>query len=159
MAESDARAVHELIKGQRICMLTTVEHSGGGLVARPMTVKDKEFTGDLAFLALADSGPAQDVEADPRSNVTFTGGESFVSLRGHTRLTRDQAVIDELWDDISQAWLQCERDDPRVGVLQFTAQGAEYWSSPGKASTLVDLAKAKVSGERPSGGDSGTVDL
>lgn len=159
-AEQNADAVTkvaELIKGQRICMITT--NSADGLVSRPMTCLDTEFDGTLWYLGLADSPLANELAANPSVNVAFTERSSWVSLRGNGSATHDPERAKQLWSDFAKDYFQCEPDDPKVAVIRVDAEGAEYWDSPGPVGMLLDIAKARVTGKRPNLGVSGSADL
>lgn len=149
--------VAELIKGQRICMITT--KGPNGLEARPMTCLDTEFDGTLWFLATSDSPLASALAADPSVNVAFTERSSWVSLRGNGSATHDPERAKQLWSGFAKDYFQCEPDDPKVAVIRVDAEGAEYWDSPGPVGVLLDIAKARITGKRPDLGESGTADL
>ncbi len=44
-------------------------------------------------------------------------------------------------------------------LIKVSGETAEYWDSPGRVSTALSFAKAKVTGERFSGGENETVRL
>ena len=157
--ENGAEHVHELIKDQRTAMLTTVHDESGALAARPMACQRADADGTLWFLAFADSEKTDEIRRSPQVNVAFTEEGKWVSVAGRAAVLQDPAKARELWNDFAQAWFQCEPEDPRVAVIRVDGDSAEFWDSPGTVGTLVGVLKAKVTGERPDGGDSETVDL
>ncbi len=75
-------------------------------------------------------------------------------------MTRDAALIDELWNLYAEAWFEQGRDDPAVALLKVHADSAEYWTvdSP-KPIALIKTVKAMLTGERPDVATNTTVDL
>ena len=159
MTEQDPRAkVTELVKDIRVAMVTTTTASGA-LQSRPLATQDVDFDGDVYFIVERESSVVADVATHPRVNVAYASGSSWVSLSGTARAVDDPAKLVELWNTFTDAWLQGGPEDPRNVLLHVAAESAEYWDSPGaKVVQLVNLVKAKVTGERVEG-DSGTVEL
>jgi general stress protein 26 len=157
--DNGAEHVHELIRGQRTAMLTTVHDEGGTLASRPMACQQADPDGTLWFLAFSDSEKTEEIRRRPEVNVAFTQEGKWVSVAGRASVTRDPTRARDLWNDVAQVWFQCEPEDPRVAVIRVDGDSAEYWDSPGKVGTLVGVLKAKVTGERPDDGESATVDL
>lgn len=157
-ASDDRKTVNELIRGQRTAMLTTI-HEDGRLVTRPMACQEAEFDGQFWFFAEADSDKCREIRADSRVNVSFPESGSWVSISGTASVIQDSAKARELWNDLAEAWFQSDPDDPKVVLIRVDAETAEFWDSPGKAGQVLEMAKAKVSGERPDLGESDTVRL
>ncbi len=158
MTDEQTRKVAELIKDHRIAMLTTRDPFGT-LVSRPMALQEVEFDGDLWFFAERDSRKVLHVGAAPLVNVTVSGSGSWVSLTGEASVVEDVAKKRELWNAGAAAWLPQGPDDDSVVLVHVDAQSAEYWDTPGRLATVLSFAKAKVTGERYSGGDNERVDL
>jgi general stress protein 26 len=156
----DARAtVTKLLGNARFAMVTSAD-SDGRLLAQPMTTQQVEFDGDLWFFAERSSRLVQHIGRDPHVGVTTSESDAWVSLDGHGGVVDDRAKIKELWNPAVGAWLTNGPDDPNVVLIKFTAETAEYWSTPGgHIATAISFAKAKVTGERYEGGDHNTVDL
>lgn len=121
------RLLHEV----PIAMLTTVEDSGE-LRSRPMQIQKADFNGTLRFLTYRDSGKTEEIAHEPQTNVAVSCPEKgvFVSLTGTSKVTRDQAQVDELWQDEYKVWFPKGKDDPNIGVLTFKAHSGEYWDTP-----------------------------
>lgn len=149
----------ELAADIRIAMLTTVD-DGGALVSRPMAQQEVKFDGDLWFFAERDSATVAHVTGRPQANVSLTSNDTWVSLHGSVAVVDDRAKAHELWNKIVEAWFPEGPDDANVVLLKFTADGAEYWDTPGgRVASVLSLAKAKVTGEPYSGGENETVQL
>jgi general stress protein 26 len=158
VTDEQTRKVADLIKDHRIAMLTTRDPFGT-LVSRPMALQEVEFDGDLWFFAERGSRKVLHVEAAPLVNVTVSGSGSWVSLTGEASVSEDVAKKRELWNAGAAAWLPQGPDDDSVVLVHVDAQSAEYWDTPGRVATVLSFAKAKVTGERYSGGDNERVDL
>ncbi|MGX1793759.1 pyridoxamine 5'-phosphate oxidase family protein [Microbacterium sp. NPDC055312] len=155
----DRKKVAELIKDFRFAMFTT-RKSDGKLVARPFTVQEAEFDGDLWFLISNSSSPAAELADDADVNVSMSSNDAWVSLSGTAWLVDDLAKIKDLWNPVVEAWFPDGPDDPDVGLVRFTAESAEYWDTPGgRIATVFSFVKSKLTGERYDGGESGKVDL
>jgi general stress protein 26 len=148
-----------LIDRSRIGIITTID-ADGHLVSRPMSVKEREFDGDLWFFTEDPSHKTTEVRANPQVNVSLQSGKGWVSLSGEAQVVRDAAKIDELWDTGAEAWFTEGRQDPKVALLRVVAHTAEYWSTnEPKPLVLFKYAKAAVTGGRPNVGEARTVEL
>jgi general stress protein 26 len=154
-----AAKVAELLKDQRFGMLTTTD-AGGQLISRPMAMQEVEFDGDLWFFAARDSRKVAQLNAQPQVNVAVGSSDSWISLTGTGVVVTDTAKKQELWNSAVEAWFPEGPDDDGVVLLKVEAGSAEYWDSPGgRLATAISFAKAKLTGERYSGGENEKVDL
>ncbi|WP_460772602.1 pyridoxamine 5'-phosphate oxidase family protein [Microbacterium sp. GXF7504] len=144
-----------LMKDFRFAMLATVAPDGS-LVAHPLTVQDAEFDGDLWFVLSTRSTTAQNLARDRQANVSLSSNTAWVSLSGEASFVEDRAKLEEVWSPVLEAWFPDGIDDPSVGLLKFTADGAEYWHSPGG---VVVRAVALLRGKPSAGSENETVDL
>ena len=149
-----------LIKGINIAMLTTVDF--GLLRSRPMATQEMEFDGDLWFMTSSDTHKTDEIEKDPRVNVSYSAPNTntYVSVSGTAQIVNDREKIEELWNPAYKAWFPKGLDDPTICLLKVSVEQAEYWDSP--SSTIVHIVgfvKALVTGERADGGDHGKVNL
>lgn len=121
------------------------------LSARPMMIAQLEDDGDLWFATDVDSGKVDDLEANPQVAVTMSGGGSYVSISGQARVVRDREKIDQLWSEPWKVWFPEGKSDPRLTLLNVTANQGEYWSNSGvdRFRFLFDAAKAYATGQRP----------
>jgi len=146
--EDDLKTLTQLIGKFRFAMVTTME-TDGSLVAHPLTVQEAEFDGDLWFVIGKDAPAAQHLARNPHAGVSMSSDDAWVSLTGTGRIVEDRAKLEELWKPALEAWFPNGKDDPNVGLLHFTADGAEFWHSPGsKIVHLVTLlTRRKIEGE------------
>lgn len=160
MATDDGPAtVHELIKDQHTCMLSTISPDGA-IVSRPMATQQTEFDGDLWFFAAADSAKAIEIQRNPRVNAAYAGTSTWVSLSGTASIVRDRAKARELWNPVVEAWFPEGPEDENVVLIHVEADTAEYWDTPGgRVASVISLVKAKVTGKPYDGGENETVQL
>ena len=158
-ASDDVRTVAALLKDQRFGMLTTIA-ADGTLMSRPLAMQDVDFDGDLWFFVAHDSRAVAQVQAEPRVNVAFGSGSTWISLAGRASVVVDVAKKREMWDASVEAWFPDGPESADVVLLHVDAQSAEYWTTPGgRLSTLFSFAKAKATGQPFSGGENERVDL
>lgn len=156
---NSATKVAELLKGQRFGMLTTTDPDGT-LISRPMAMQEVEFDGDLWFFAARDSRKITQLSAHSQVNVAIGSSDTWISLTGTGVVVTDAAKKRELWNSMVEAWFPDGPDDDGVVLLKVEAASAEYWDSPGgRVATAISFAKAKLTGERYSGGENEKVDL
>jgi general stress protein 26 len=150
MTTDETRKVAELLKDERIAVLTTTAPDGT-LMSRPMSLQEVEFDGDLWFFASRSSRKVAHVTANPQINVATAGSSSWVSLTGHAVVIDDLAKKQQLWNTVVEAWFPDGPEDPDVVLIRVEAASAEYWDSPGgRLASLVSFAKATVTGARGS---------
>lgn len=157
MTESQDK-VRKLIKESRIAMLTTLDPQGR-IVSQPMATQDVEPDSDLWFIAERSSEKVANINRDPRVNVSYSSNDSWVSVVGTAEVVNDVDKLKELWNTFTDAWMEGGPENPENVLIKVSADSAEYWDSPGsKVTQVVNLLKAKVTGERFEG-DNKTVDL
>ena len=160
MTDEQAReTLAKLIQDARIALVTTTT-AEGHLVSRPMAMQERDFDGTLWFFTPDPSPKTEQVLANEQVNVALETGGGYVSVSGRGSVSRDQALIDELWNREAEAWFDGGRSDPTLALLRVEADSAEYWSidSP-KLLTMVKYAKSVVTGEKPDVGDNETLTL
>ncbi|MDQ1679943.1 MAG: hypothetical protein QOI42_802 [Frankiaceae bacterium] len=158
-SNDDIAKVAELIRGNTIAMLTTIDPDGT-IMSRPMAMQEVEFDGDLWFFAERSSRVASQVASDPRVNVAVGSGSSWVSLAGTASVVDDVAKKREQWDASVEAWFPEGPQSADIVLLRVEAHSAEYWNTPGgRIATLFSFAKAKVTGKPFDGGENARVEL
>jgi len=156
---TDFERVGELIAKARFAFVTT-SATDGRLLSRPLAIQEREFDGDLYFFTMAPSAKTEQVAADSQVNVSLQSGDDYLSIAGTASVSRDQGLIDELWNAHAAAWFEQGREDPSVALLKVHAESAEYWTmdSP-KPVALLKYAKAIITGEQPDVATNRSVEL
>ena len=100
------------------------------------------------------------IRAEKRVNLAFSDGSTWLSVAGHGDVRQDRDRVEELWNPMVEAWFPEGKDSPPVALLFVESDSAEYWDTPGgRVASVFAFAKAKVKGERPDVGESGSVEL
>ncbi len=159
MSQDESRdKVVELMQDSRIAMLTTTD-ADGRLTSRPMATQEADFDGTVRFITQRSNAFVTHLIERPHVNVAYSSGSSWVSLAGSARVLDDRAKLEDLWNTFTDAWLEGGPENPNNVLLEVDPDTAEYWASPGsKVTQVVNLVKAKVTGERYEG-DNEVVDL
>jgi general stress protein 26 len=143
------KELHDLIDEIRIGMLTT-RTAEGVLRSRPMGVHQDETNRELWLFTHTDEAKIDEIRHDPQVNVAFSCPQinSYVSVSGTAELVRDPAKMRQLWNSLYKAWFPEGLEDPQLGLMRVTIEGAEYWDSPsGTMVQLVGFVKSLVTGE------------
>jgi general stress protein 26 len=157
-SDENRRHLHELVQGFDTAMLVT-RTADGSLRARPLTVaksKEPHDSGLVYFSTSVESPKIDELESDARVAVTFQDSKRYISLSGTARLTRDRALIDELWSEAWKVWFPKGKDDPMLAILAVTLSSGEYWDQTGLAGVryLAAALKAYATGTKaPDGAD------
>ena len=99
------------------------------------------------------------IETDPRVNVSCHSDSGWVSLSGTATVREDRAKLRELWDASAGAFMSGGPEDASNVLLEVDGATAEFWESPGKVTSAIQLAKGLVTDAQPDLGDNDTVTL
>ncbi|CAN5155137.1 hypothetical protein BH11ACT2_BH11ACT2_12500 [soil metagenome] len=155
----DLDTIRTILSAGRIATVTT-QTSDGSLVSRPLALQDREFDGHLYFFTQDPSPKTADVAAHPKVNVAVDDGKGSLSLSGTATVSRDAALIDELWNPFAESWFENGREDPAVALLDVAVETAEYWSMDKPAvARAFEIVKGLVTRSAPDVGTNKTVSL
>lgn len=76
-------------------------------------------------------------------------GKLFARISGVLEAVDDPAKLDELWNTVAEAWFEDGKRDDDVQLMRFTPARAEVWATEGRLGFLYQIAKARISGEKP----------
>ena len=159
---SDAENISKvtgIINDSHIGMFTTINEKGA-LVSRPLAVQEVKDDGDMWFFTSANTSQVAHIKANPAVNASFGQRTEWVSVAGTAEVVTDRQLIHDMWNQVVEAWFPDGPDTPEVVLLHVASDSAEYWSSPGwTAATVLQWIKSKVTHNRMSVGESGTVEL
>ena len=158
-SKSALTKLNELLKGARICMLTSKDMRGN-LHARPMALQSVETDGELWFFTARHCHKVDEIKGDNRVNVAVMDGSTYISIAGQASLVDDKKKATELWNPLYKAWFPKGLEDPELVLLKVTIEQAEYWDTPGgMVTTLIAYVESMVTGKQPHPGDHATVEL
>lgn len=151
----------EMIREIRVAMLTTVEPSGE-LRSRPMATQEVQFDGDLYFFTQEHSPKVGEIKQDHDVCVTYSDNrhERWISVTGTASVITDHETIARYWNPTLQVWFPKGMNDPELALLKVSVREAEFWEAPPtKASQLVGMLGAAISGKEYDAGDHGKFEL
>lgn len=150
------KTIHNLIKGIKIAMLTTVSEEG--LVSRPMKTQDVEFDGNVWFLTKKDTDKFHELLHNKNVNVAYVG-KSFVSISGVAELVEDKEKLKQFWNPMYEELLETTVDDPNLILIKVHAETAEYWDSGNKLKMVKFLFRRMLGKNNEGSGINQVVDL
>ena len=156
----EMQKIADKIKDIKTAMLVTLEDDGC-LRSRPM--QTLQINGnDLLFLTGYQSGVSHEIAHDSHVNVSYADESKkvFASLSGKATVSKDQALIDELWQEPFRAWFPKGKEDPNIAVLRVQVDHGEYWDTPsGPVVHVIGYVKSILTGERAKPGDHEKINL
>lgn len=155
LSEQEKRdRLNELMESFETAMLVT-RTVDGELRSRPLAIARKRADGGLYFATAIDSPKVIELETDPHVNVAMQSSSRFVSVSGHARISRERALIDELWSESWKVWFPKGKDDPALAIVIVEPMEASYWDASGATGLkyLFESAKAYLSGTQPASDD------
>ncbi len=141
LGEEALEKLKTLAKKGGSCFFCTKIKTGEHFSTRPMAPEKIDDNGHFWFLSANDSHKNLELGQDPATQLLFQGSSysDFLTLYGTTKISRDKARIEELWDDTMKTWFTEGKDDPRITVLEFIPTEGYYWDT--KHNMLVAMAK------------------
>ncbi|UOQ44317.1 pyridoxamine 5'-phosphate oxidase family protein [Halobacillus salinarum] len=138
------KKIKDLIKDEKVAMLTTVSPEGR-LLSRPMHTKDVELDKEeIWFITEKDTEKYRDIERNPAVNLAYAGN-SYVSISGTAEFVQDDKKKKEYWNKIVEKVLNTSADDPNVVLVKVTPEIAEYWESGINVKTVKEFVKKMAS--------------
>ena len=129
--------------------------------AIPMSTKKVDDTGTIWFLSGADSEHNANIEKDSSVQLLYAkpGDMEFLSVYGVATITKDKAILKELYGKSDDAWFD-GLEDPNLTAIKFKPESAQYWDT--KSNKLVSLLKmgyAAVTGDKVELGETGSLNV
>lgn len=150
--------IRRIVRDVRVAMLTT-EGLNGEMHSRPMITQNVDFDGNVWFFTRYDSSKVNEIQQEPRVNVSYMGSQGYASLAGTAYIVEDIVKKRELWHDTLQLWLHEGPESPDVVLICVKADSGQYWESNhiGGISKLITVAKLFVL--RDEAGETGNVQM
>jgi general stress protein 26 len=148
--QHEAAKLWELVKPLKIAML--VSNHNKTLKARPMHLVQLEFTDTFYFFTVMPSEKTHEIDSNNEVCLSFScpKEEVYVSISGQCKVTKNQPMINELWNPFVAAWFPQGKKDPSVGLIEVYPYQAEYWeNNVTKINQLFKYAKALLTDELP----------
>jgi general stress protein 26 len=127
----------------------------------PMSHYADPATKSLWFITAQGTDLVSDVEggAKDAQYVIASGSDGIYALvNGQLSLSTDAAKLDEIWNAVASSWFEEGKRDPDIRLLQLSISDAEVWAtSKSSIAFLYQIAKAKLTGEKPDMGEHFTL--
>lgn len=156
---SEREKVFEMIKDIKMAMFVTQDEEGH-LFARPMVAQERDGNDQLWFFTAADSPKVREIRINSSVLLSYakSDGSCFVSISGEASIVKDQAKIQELWEESLKAFFPKGADDPNLCLIEVNPLSAEYWDQPSsKFVQAFGYIKARITGNPEEMGDNRTV--
>jgi general stress protein 26 len=159
LAGADAIAkIRELADG-KIAMLCTFTNDHA-MDTRPMATQQVGDDGTIWMFSSKDSTENRQIVANPAVQLIYANPSKneYLSLDATASISRDQALIDQLWNPIAKAWFPEGKDDPNLTLITITVTGGRYWDTQhGKMIQLAKIAFGAVTGKPTDDGVKGNL--
>ena len=151
--------VRKQVDGIRTVMFTTTD-SFGRITSRPMTVQ-RFGDDDVIWFIVDRNADWVDTSVTEPVNVAFVdGAKAWVSVSGTARYLRDQAILDELWDTVTDAYYpEGGSDSEDAWLIEVTPERVDWWTNASTLGFFYEVAKAQITDERPEEGAAGTIEV
>ncbi|HMK03754.1 MAG TPA: pyridoxamine 5'-phosphate oxidase family protein [Ferruginibacter sp.] len=138
------KKIQELIKKNDTCFFCTRIHTNKSFVTRPMSVQKTDDEGNLWFLSAVDSNKNAEIKTNPAVQMLFRGSDhsDFLTLYGTASISKDKAMIKELWNPMVKAWFTGGVDDPGITVIKVAPSEGYYWDT--KHGNVVAFVKTMI---------------
>ena len=143
----------------RACMLSA---SGSGALVPMSPQLDDDYPDQIWFITAKGTSLAEAVasqEADARLVVSDDGAGLYADVQGTLSHSTDREALDEVWSFVANAWFEGGQRDRDVRLLCFKPKKAEVSITTNGAKFLYEIAKANVTGEKPSAGAQGSIEF
>ncbi len=142
------------LKKAKTLMLTT--DSDEGLRARPMSLVQDFYDGELYFFTNADSRKVEEIEDEHKVCVSGTNAsdKAYFSLTGRATLTRDEKLIDKFWNPVVASWFPEGKEDRSCALLKVRVESVDVWESESNPLFFwYEVFKAKIVDKMPDVGE------
>ena len=158
----ELEALYKMIDELDTAMLTT-RRRDGHLVSRAMANQKHAPGADLWFVTTDGTAKLEDLGSDPHINLAYYKDRTreWVSVAGLAKISRDRAIIRQLYMPDWKAWFPNEgdsrhgtADDPRMVLIGVDVHSAVYLEvNKPQPVVLYEIAKGWIMGTDPKIGE------
>jgi general stress protein 26 len=159
---NELEKLYKQIEDLDTAMLTT-RRQDGYLVSRAMANQKRAPGADLWFVTSDATGKLDDLAGDQHVNLAYYKDRTreWISIAGIARVSRDRAVIEQLYAPDWKAWFADDGDprhgtpdDPRIVLIGVTIHSAVFLEvNKPQPVVLFEIAKGLVTGTKPQLGE------
>jgi general stress protein 26 len=136
---SERQRVRALIQRAGVAMLMTIDENTVP-VARPMLPLLLENDPCLYFLTDQNSRKVSHITARSQVGLTMISKGCYLVVTGTASTSREQGLIQRLWQPTYRAWFPEGNEDREATVLRVTVDRVDYWE-PAR-SGVIRIAQA-----------------
>lgn len=124
--------VIEAMQSLDICFMVT--RDGEGLCSRPMSNNSEvDWDGANWFFSNGDTRKIRQLEADPTTQLDFSGDDQWISLRGKSTLHRDDKdLFEQHWSQDIEEWFPQGVDTKGLVLIEVRPHEAELFGAAGE---------------------------
>jgi general stress protein 26 len=156
--DNEIQKLYDMVEDLDTAMMTT-RRADGRLVSRAMANQKRAPGADLWFVTSADAQKLEELEDDPQVNLAYYKDRTreWVSVSGAAKVSRDRAIIRELYARDWKAWFPEEGDprhgtpdDPRMVLIGVDVESAVFFEvDKPMPVVLFQLVKGMITGKEP----------
>jgi general stress protein 26 len=156
--ETELDKFYAQIEDIHTCMMVT-RRQDGHLRSRAMANQKRAAGADLWFVTAEGSAKLSDLAYDTHINLSYyrDSNKEWVSVSGTATISRDRAIIHELYAPDWKAWFGDEGDprhgtpdDPRMVLIGVTVHAAEFLEvNKPRPVILYEIVKGWMTGNEP----------
>jgi general stress protein 26 len=142
--EEAVQKMKELVEKANSCFFCTKITSHESFSTRPMAVQKIDDDGYLWFLSASDSKKNEEITTDPMVQLLFQGSpySDYITIYGSATISRDKAIIKELWKPLLKTWFTEGQNDERITVIKVVPSESYYWDT--KHNMAIALTKRLI---------------
>ncbi|MCY2685969.1 pyridoxamine 5'-phosphate oxidase family protein [Salinimicrobium sp. TH3] len=129
--------------------------------AIPMSTKKVDEKGNIWFISMGNSEHNQNLKTNPDVHLLYSNPDDmeFMSLYGKAEITKDRAVLEDLYNPRTDNWFDGP-DDPNLTAIKITPAEAYYWDTKtNKYVTLFKMGVGALTGDNKDIGEKGKLNL
>ena len=144
----------DIIEEVSVCMVTT--NDGDIMRSRPMAPYIDKDARTIQFMTDGNSAKVFELNADQDIALSFANPDKmlFASVSGRGVVSRDRALIRDLWGPYAEVFFGGNSADADVAVIKVKPTQAEFWDNrKGRVAMAAELTKAYFTDEGPNLGE------
>ncbi|WP_299967941.1 pyridoxamine 5'-phosphate oxidase family protein [uncultured Roseobacter sp.] len=156
---TDKEQFWDIIAELSVCMVTT--RDGGVMRSRPMAPYIDKGARTIQFMTDGDSAKVFELDANQDIALSFSnpGKMLFASVSGRGVVSRDRALIKELWGSYADVFFGGNPEEADVAIVKIEPTQAEFWDNRGgKIAMAAELTRAYFTDHGPNLGENVKLD-